>query len=91
MTHKVDNITNIYMKAISKLHGVPNAMVLDRDPKFPSNFLKGLFKGFETNFNFSTTYHQETDGKIERTNWIIEDMLRMYEMGKLPSGNTTSI
>jgi hypothetical protein len=26
------------------------------------------------------TYHPELDGKLERTNKIIEDMLRMYVM-----------
>jgi transposase InsO family protein len=55
-------------------------IVSDRDPKFTSNFWKGLFKGFGTNLNLSTTYHPESDGKIERTNRIIEDMLRMYVM-----------
>jgi hypothetical protein len=39
-----------------------------------------LFKGFGTNLNLSTTYHPESDGKTERTNRIIEDMLRMYVM-----------
>jgi hypothetical protein len=32
--------------------------------------------------NFSTTYHPEIDGKIERVNQVIEDMLRMYVMEK---------
>jgi hypothetical protein len=41
-----------------------------------------LFKGFGTNLNFSTTYHPQTDGKIEKVNHIIEDMLRMYVMDK---------
>jgi hypothetical protein len=41
-----------------------------------------LFKGFGTNINFSATYHPQTDGKIERVNQIIEDMLRMYVMDK---------
>jgi hypothetical protein len=45
-----------------------------------SNFLRGLFKGFGTNLNFSTTYHPQTDGETERVNRIIEDMLRMYVM-----------
>jgi transposase InsO family protein len=59
---------------------VPKEIVSDRDPKFTSNFWKGLFKGFGTNLNLSTTYHPESDGKIERTNIIIEDMLKMYVM-----------
>jgi hypothetical protein len=56
--------------------------VFDRDPKFISKFWKGLFNGFCTNLNFSTTYHPESDGKIERVNQVIEDMLRMYVMDK---------
>ena len=53
-----------------------------RDPKFISNFWKGLFIGFGTNFNFSIAYHPESDGQKERVNQVIEDMLRMYVMDK---------
>jgi hypothetical protein len=56
--------------------------VSDRDPKFTSNFWKGLFKGFRTNLNFSTTYHLESDGQTEWVNRVIEDILRMYVMDK---------
>jgi hypothetical protein len=57
LTHKETNIVDIYMREISKLHGVPKEIVSDRDPKFTSNFWKGLFKGFGTHMNFITTYH----------------------------------
>ena len=30
--------------------------------------------------NLSTTYHLEMDGKTERVNQVMEDMLRMYVM-----------
>jgi hypothetical protein len=33
-----------------------------------------------TQLNLSTTYHPETDGKIERVNQVMEDMLRLYVM-----------
>jgi len=56
--------------------------VSDKDPKFTSNFLKGLFKGLGIDLNFNTTYHLESDGKTERFNEVIEDMLRMYVMEK---------
>jgi hypothetical protein len=68
LTHKATNIACIYMRQISRLHGVPKIIVSDRDPKFTSNFWKGFFKGFGTNMNFSTTYHQESYGKTKRVN-----------------------
>jgi hypothetical protein len=64
------------------LLGVPKAIVSHKDPKFSSNFWKELFKGFGTNLNFSTSYHPQTDGEIERVNQVIEDMLRMHVMDK---------
>jgi transposase InsO family protein len=64
------------------LHGIPKTIVSDRDPRFTSKFWKRLFKGFGTNLNFSTTYHPKFDGKTERVNQVIEDMLRMYVMEK---------
>jgi hypothetical protein len=64
------------------LHQIPRKIVSDRDTKFNSNFWKGLFKGFGTNMNFSTTYHPQSDGQTKRVNRIIEDMLRMYVMDK---------
>ena len=77
-THKADNIANIYVKEVARLHGIPKAIVSNIDSKFTSNFWKGLFKGFGTSLNMSTTYHPQTDGKTERVNQVIEDMLRMY-------------
>jgi hypothetical protein len=81
-THKVANIVDILMREITQLHDIPKTIVFDRDPKFTSNFWKGLFKGFGMNLNFSIAYHPESDGKTERVNWVIEDMLRMYVMDK---------
>jgi hypothetical protein len=68
------------MKKVVRIHGVPKEIVSDGDPKFTSNFWKGLFKGFGTNINLSTIYHPDYDGKTERNNKIIEDMLKMYVM-----------
>jgi len=33
-----------------------------------------------TQLNLSTAYHPETDGKTQRVNQVLEDMLRMYVM-----------
>ena len=52
------------MKEISRLNGVPKAIVFDRDPKFTSNFWKGLFKGFGKKMILSIVYHPRSDWKL---------------------------
>jgi hypothetical protein len=82
ITHKEANVVDIYMREVACLHGIPKKILFDRDPKFTSKFWKGLLKGFRTNLNFSIAYHPESDGKTERVNQVIEDMLKMYVMDK---------
>jgi hypothetical protein len=62
ITHKETNIVDVYMKEITRLHGIPKIIVSDRDPKITSKFWKGLFNGFGTTLNFSIAYHPESDG-----------------------------
>ena len=62
-THKTNDMAEIFMKEIFKLHGFPTAIVSDIDVKFTSNFWKGLFADLGRNLNFSTTYHPQTDGQ----------------------------
>ena len=70
------------MKEIFRLHGLSKKIISARDTKFTSNFWKGMFADLGTKMNFSTSYHPQTDGKIERLNQVLEDMLQMYVMVK---------
>jgi hypothetical protein len=63
---------------IAEIFIIPKMVISDRDVKFTSAFWKELFAGLNTNLNFNTSYHPQMDGQTERTNQIIEDMLRMY-------------
>jgi len=63
-----------------RLHGVPKKIVSNRNAKFTSKFWKELFVGLGTELALRTTYHPQTDGKTERVNRILEDMLKMYLM-----------
>ena len=47
-THKTNDIANIFMKEIFKLHGLLKAIVFDRDVKFTSKFWKRLFADLGT-------------------------------------------
>jgi hypothetical protein len=64
------------MSRIVCLHGVPKKIVSDRGTQFTSCFWKRLHESMDTKLNFSSAYHLQTDGQIERTNQVLEDMLR---------------
>ena len=81
-TYKAVNIAEIFLKEIFQLHGLPKMVISNRDIKFTLNFWKSLFAGLETKINFRTIYHPETNEQIERTNHVIEYMIRMYVMEK---------
>ena len=74
-TYKEINIAKLFMKEIFIFHGIPNMVISNRDVKFTSTFWKELFAGLDTNLNFNTIYHPQTDGQTERKNQIVEDML----------------
>ena len=73
-------MSQAFIREIIRLHGVPKTIMSDRDAKLTSKFWKEIFVGLGTKFAFSTTYHPQIDGHIERVNRILEDMLRMYVM-----------
>jgi hypothetical protein len=79
-TCKAIYISNIFMKEIFRLHGMPREIISDRDTKFTSSFGKSLMASLETKLLFSTAYHPQTDGHTKRVNQILEDMLRMHVM-----------
>jgi hypothetical protein len=64
------------MSWIVCLHGVPKKIVSDRGTQFTSHFWQQLHEALGTHLNFSSAYHPQTDGQTERTNQILEDMLR---------------
>ncbi|WVZ84539.1 hypothetical protein U9M48_031565 [Paspalum notatum var. saurae] len=51
-------------------------VVVDRLTKFTSRFWEQLHNSLDTKLRFSIAYHPQTDGQTERTNQILEDMLR---------------
>jgi hypothetical protein len=76
MNYSLDQLAQLYIEEIVRLHGIPVSIVSDRDPRFTSRFWKSLHKALGTNLNFSTAFYPQTDGQSERTIQILEDMLR---------------
>jgi len=55
---------------------VPVSIVSDRDTRFLSHFWRSLQENLGTRLKFNTAYHLQTNGQLERTIQILEDMLR---------------
>jgi transposase InsO family protein len=69
-------LAELYMSRIVCLHGVPNKIASDRGTQFTLKFWERLRETLDTQLRFSSAYHPQTDGQIERVNQILEDMLR---------------
>ncbi|WVZ84556.1 hypothetical protein U9M48_031581 [Paspalum notatum var. saurae] len=75
-TYSGARLAELYISRIVCLHGVPKRIISDRGSQFTSRFWEELHDSLDSKLRFSTAYHPQTDGPTERTNQILEDMLR---------------
>ena len=89
MTYSMDQLAELYVHEIVRLHGVPITIVSDRDSRFTSKFWKSLHKAIGTQLNFSTAFHPQTDGQSKRTikHWRI-CFVRAHWIFKVLGANT---
>jgi ribonuclease HI len=69
-------LAELYTNRIVSLHGVPLEISSDRGSIFTSKFWESFQQAMGTKLLFSTAYHPQTSGQVERVNQILEDMLR---------------
>lgn len=72
------DIAKIFLRDVFRHHGLPSAIISDRDSKFTGQFWRELFKTLGTKLKMSTAYHPQTDGQTERANRTLEENLRAY-------------
>ncbi|WVZ64170.1 LOW QUALITY PROTEIN: hypothetical protein U9M48_013733 [Paspalum notatum var. saurae] len=75
-TYSGAKLAELYISRIVYLHSVPKRIISDRGSQFTSRFWEQLHDSLDTKLRFSTAYHPQTDGYTEKTNQILEDMLR---------------
>ena len=69
---------SLMVKNVVRLHGVPQAVISDRDPRFMGNFWRALFGLLGTKLCCSSAYHPQSDGQTERQHRSIEQILRCF-------------
>ena len=53
----MERLAQVYIREIAKLHGVPESIVSDRDPRFQSRFWRSLFEALGTKLQLSIAAH----------------------------------
>jgi hypothetical protein len=74
------------MARIVCLHGVLKNIVSHRGSHFTSRFWQKLHECLDKQLNFSSACHPQTDGQTERTNEVLEDMLRLVLLNMVGVG-----
>ena len=69
---------HLFVNQVFRLHGMPEVIISDRDPRFMSKFWEEMFSLLGTDLQFSTAFHPETDGQSEVTIHVLENFLRPY-------------
>ncbi|KAL5563812.1 hypothetical protein UlMin_033559 [Ulmus minor] len=61
--YSLEQLANLYVQEIVRLHGVPTSIISDRDSRFTSTFWRNVQQVMGTKLKFSTAFHPQTDGQ----------------------------
>ena len=73
--YMAQQVTKLVFEHIYKHHGMPRAIISNRDSLFTSLFWLHLHKLIGSQLKMSSAYHPETDGATEHVNCTIIQML----------------
>ncbi|MCO5597615.1 hypothetical protein L7F22_051695 [Adiantum nelumboides] len=77
-TVKPDHLARLFVTHIFRLHGMPETIVSDRDPRFTSLFWKAIWENIGMRLQFSSSFHPQTDRQSEIANSVVLDLLKSY-------------
>lgn len=80
-SHGTDSAVDVadhFFNNAFRLHGLPDSIVSDRDPKFTSKFWNHLMSRCGIKLKMSTSRHPQTDGATEVMNRMVGNYLRCY-------------
>jgi hypothetical protein len=77
-TCSAEDVAKLFAHEVSRHHGLPSELVLDRDPRSTSKFQVEPARLLGIQLKMSTPFHPQNDGQTERANRVLEDYLQHY-------------
>ena len=77
-TMTAEQLAYLVLDRLIRHHGLPLALITDRDKLFTSAYWQTLVKHMGIRHKMSTAFHPQTDGQTERTNQTLEAYLRHF-------------
>ena len=71
-------VAELFKECVFPYIGIPTRLILDCDTRFTSSWFQELCRTLGIDQNMSTAYHPQTDGQSERTNQMMEGLLRIF-------------
>jgi transposase InsO family protein len=73
-----EDLADLFLRDIFRLHELPEVMVSDRGPQFASRFWARICTCLDVDQRMSTAFHPQTGGQTEIFNSAMEQYLRSY-------------
>ncbi|XP_053563243.1 tyrosine--tRNA ligase, cytoplasmic isoform X1 [Bombina bombina] len=68
----------LFIEQIVRLHGVPSIVISDRGSQFTSRFWKSLCLSLGIKHQYTTSFHPQANGQVERINQWLDEYLRCF-------------
>jgi hypothetical protein len=75
-TITASQLAELYISRIVSLHGIPKEISSDHGGLFTFKFWESFQEAMGTHITWSSAYHPQSQGQVERVNQVLEDMLR---------------
>ena len=73
-----EDFSSLFVQKIICRFGIPESIVTDRNPRWTSDFWKGIAKFLKTKMSLSSSHHPQHDGQTEIVNKFLTIMLRAF-------------
>jgi hypothetical protein len=73
-----EKVAEAFVKNVILIYGIPNEIVTDQGTNFMSDVFKRICKLFKIEKIFTTAYHPESNGPLERTRKTLVNYLRCF-------------